>query len=35
MVAIIAVAGFCNIGCQLTTAALTASLYPTDIRAPA
>ena len=28
----IAVAGFCNIGCQLTTAALTASLYPTDIR---
>jgi len=32
MVAMIAVAGFCNIGCQLTTAALAASLYPTDIR---
>ena len=32
MVAIIAVAGFCNIGCQLTDAAMAASLYPTDIR---
>jgi AAHS family 4-hydroxybenzoate transporter-like MFS transporter len=32
MVAMIAVAGFCNIGCQLTNAALAASLYPTDIR---
>src|SRR5580704_8567770 len=32
MVAMIAVAGFCNIGCQLTSAALAASLYPTDIR---
>jgi AAHS family 4-hydroxybenzoate transporter-like MFS transporter len=32
MVGMIAVAGFCNIGCQLTTAALAASLYPTDIR---
>jgi MFS transporter, AAHS family, 4-hydroxybenzoate transporter len=32
MVAMIAIAGFCNIGCQLTTAALAASLYPTDIR---
>ncbi|HEY6256527.1 MAG TPA: MFS transporter [Xanthobacteraceae bacterium] len=32
MVAMIAVAGFCNIGCQLTNAAMAASLYPTDIR---
>jgi AAHS family 4-hydroxybenzoate transporter-like MFS transporter len=32
LVAMIAVAGFCNIGCQLTNAALAASLYPTDIR---
>ena len=32
MVAMIAVAGFCNIGCQLTNAALAATLYPTDIR---
>jgi MFS transporter, AAHS family, 4-hydroxybenzoate transporter len=32
MIAMIAVAGFCNIGCQLTNAALAASLYPTDIR---
>ena len=32
MVAMIAIAGFCNIGCQLTNAALAASLYPTDIR---
>jgi AAHS family 4-hydroxybenzoate transporter-like MFS transporter len=32
MVAMIALAGFCNIGCQLTNAALAASLYPTDIR---
>jgi AAHS family 4-hydroxybenzoate transporter-like MFS transporter len=32
MVAMIAVAGFCNIGCQLTDAAMAASLYPTDIR---
>ncbi len=35
MVAMIAVAGFCNIGCQLTNAALAASLYPTDIRGTA
>jgi MFS transporter, AAHS family, 4-hydroxybenzoate transporter len=31
-VAILAVIGFCNIGCQLTNAAMAASLYPTDIR---
>ena len=32
LVAMIAVAGFCNIGCQLTNAAMAATLYPTDIR---
>jgi AAHS family 4-hydroxybenzoate transporter-like MFS transporter len=32
MVVMIAIAGFCNIGSQLTTAAMAASLYPTDIR---
>ncbi len=32
IVAMIAIGGFCNIGCQLTDAALAASLYPTDIR---
>jgi MFS transporter, AAHS family, 4-hydroxybenzoate transporter len=31
--AIIFLAGFCNIGAQITIAALTATLYPTDIRA--
>jgi AAHS family 4-hydroxybenzoate transporter-like MFS transporter len=35
MVAILAVIGFCNIGCQLTNAAMAASLYPTDIRGTA
>ncbi|HUK32879.1 MAG TPA: MFS transporter [Vicinamibacterales bacterium] len=28
----IAIAGFCNIGCQITNAAMAATLYPTDIR---
>lgn len=32
LVAMIAVAGFCNIGSQMTLAALTATQYPTDIR---
>ncbi|MGD0023692.1 MAG: MFS transporter [Xanthobacteraceae bacterium] len=32
LAAIIAIAGFCNIGCQITDAALAATLYPTDIR---
>jgi MFS transporter, AAHS family, 4-hydroxybenzoate transporter len=33
LVAMIAIAGFCNIGCQITNAAMAATLYPTDIRA--
>jgi MFS transporter, AAHS family, 4-hydroxybenzoate transporter len=32
LVAMISVAGFCNIGSQMTLAALTATQYPTDIR---
>jgi AAHS family 4-hydroxybenzoate transporter-like MFS transporter len=32
LVAMIFVAGFCNIGSQMTLAALTATQYPTDIR---
>jgi MFS transporter, AAHS family, 4-hydroxybenzoate transporter len=32
LAATIAVAGFCNIGCQITNAAMAATLYPTDIR---
>lgn len=32
LAATIAVAGFCNIGCQITDAAMAATLYPTDIR---
>jgi MFS transporter, AAHS family, 4-hydroxybenzoate transporter len=32
LAATIAIAGFCNIGCQITDAALAATLYPTDIR---
>jgi AAHS family 4-hydroxybenzoate transporter-like MFS transporter len=32
LASMIAVAGFFNIGCQLTEAALCATLYPTDIR---
>jgi AAHS family 4-hydroxybenzoate transporter-like MFS transporter len=32
LVAVLAIVGFCNIGCQLTNAAMAASLYPTDIR---
>jgi AAHS family 4-hydroxybenzoate transporter-like MFS transporter len=32
LVASIAVAGFCVIGCQITDAAMAATLYPTDIR---
>jgi MFS transporter, AAHS family, 4-hydroxybenzoate transporter len=32
LVAGIAVAGFCIIGCQITDAAMAATLYPTDIR---
>jgi MFS transporter, AAHS family, 4-hydroxybenzoate transporter len=32
LVAGIAVAGFCVIGCQITDAAMAATLYPTDIR---
>ncbi len=32
LAAMIAVAGFCNIGTQMTLAALTATQYPTDIR---
>jgi MFS transporter, AAHS family, 4-hydroxybenzoate transporter len=32
LAATIAVAGFCVIGCQITDAAMAATLYPTDIR---
>jgi AAHS family 4-hydroxybenzoate transporter-like MFS transporter len=32
LAATIAIAGFCNIGCQITDAAMAATLYPTDIR---
>ena len=32
LVAVITVAGFCNIGCQITDAVMAAALYPTDIR---
>ena len=32
LAATIAIAGFCNIGCQITNAAMAATLYPTDIR---
>jgi len=33
LVATIAIGGFCVIGCQITDAAMAATLYPTDIRA--
>jgi MFS transporter, AAHS family, 4-hydroxybenzoate transporter len=32
LAATIAVAGFCNVGCQITNAAMAATLYPTNIR---
>jgi AAHS family 4-hydroxybenzoate transporter-like MFS transporter len=33
LIAVIAVAGYCNVGCQITDAAMAATLYPTNIRA--
>ena len=32
LAATIGIAGFCNIGCQITDGAMAATLYPTDIR---
>jgi len=32
LAALIGIAGFCNIGCQITDGAMAATLYPTDIR---
>jgi AAHS family 4-hydroxybenzoate transporter-like MFS transporter len=32
LVATIAIAGYCNVGCQITNAAMAATLYPTNIR---
>jgi AAHS family 4-hydroxybenzoate transporter-like MFS transporter len=32
LIAVIAIAGYCNVGCQITNAAMAATLYPTNIR---
>jgi AAHS family 4-hydroxybenzoate transporter-like MFS transporter len=33
LIAVIAIAGYCNVGCQITNTAMAATLYPTNIRA--
>jgi len=32
LIAVIGIAGYCNVGCQITNAAMAATLYPTNIR---